>query len=120
MKRMGEAPVLNREMVLATAERVADLDYAFWDERKRAYDFVSEQYAGLYGLSPDEYLRNTRRTKTRPPGFIQTIGSAMNSTTPTTSVIQGIAVSSCAIANPGRVFNMSESFFRPSSMIQVS
>jgi len=43
-------------MVRAIAERVAGLGYALWDERKRAYEFVSEQYAGFYGLSPDEYL----------------------------------------------------------------
>jgi signal transduction histidine kinase/CheY-like chemotaxis protein len=53
---MGETPVLNKEMVLATAERVAGLGYALWDERKRAYEFVSEQFAGFYGLSPDEYV----------------------------------------------------------------
>jgi len=53
---MGETPVPNKKMVLATAERVAGMGYALWDERKRAYEFVSEQFAGFYGLSPDEYL----------------------------------------------------------------
>jgi signal transduction histidine kinase/ActR/RegA family two-component response regulator len=43
-------------MVLATAERVAGLGYALWDERTRSYVFVSEQYANLFGVTPDEYL----------------------------------------------------------------
>ena len=45
-----------RDMVLATAERIAGLGYGLWDERTRSYVFVSEQYANFYGLSPDEYL----------------------------------------------------------------
>ena len=43
-------------MVLATAERVAGLGYALWDERTRSYVFVSEQYANFFGVSPDEYF----------------------------------------------------------------
>lgn len=43
-------------MVFATAERVAGMGYALWDERTKSYVFVSEQYASLYGVSPDEYL----------------------------------------------------------------
>jgi signal transduction histidine kinase/CheY-like chemotaxis protein len=43
-------------MALATAERIAGLGYALWDERTRSYLFVSEQYGNVYGLSPDEYL----------------------------------------------------------------
>ena len=53
---MRETSIRQRDMVLATAERVAGLGYALWDERTRSYVFVSEQYANFFGVSPDEYF----------------------------------------------------------------
>ena len=54
--RLRETSIQQRDMVLATAERVAGLGYALWDERTRSYVFVSEQYANFFGVSPDKYF----------------------------------------------------------------
>jgi signal transduction histidine kinase/ActR/RegA family two-component response regulator len=43
-------------MVLALAERLVGLGYALWDERAQSFVFVSEQYAGSYGLTPEEFV----------------------------------------------------------------
>ena len=52
-----------RDMVLATAERIAGLGYGLWDERTQSYVFVSEQFARFYGMSPDEFLAWQQREK---------------------------------------------------------
>jgi len=54
--RLPETSIQRREMVLALAERIAGLGYALWDERASSFVLVSEQYAGSYGLTPEEFV----------------------------------------------------------------
>jgi PAS domain S-box-containing protein len=50
------AELREREVLLRTAARISRMGTAIWDEAEQCYASVSEEYAGIFGCSVDEYI----------------------------------------------------------------
>ncbi|MDH5567338.1 MAG: PAS domain-containing protein [Myxococcales bacterium] len=55
-RERAEEASREREILLRTAARVANLGYAVWDEQAQKYANVSEEYARLFGLTAEDFL----------------------------------------------------------------
>jgi len=52
--------LLEKEHLFTQAVRIAKLGHASWDEAKREYVTVSEEYAQIFGYDAEEFLKNFR------------------------------------------------------------
>ena len=55
-RKQAEHERNDRELLLKTTSSMANLGYAIWNEVQQRYDSVSEEFARLFGLTPEEYL----------------------------------------------------------------